>query len=291
MAQCVGRSQRTGERCRRRASGDASTCHYHGPAAAPARRSGPPRTAASASPAGDLRGLTTAELSPQTLPDFETLFAEGTGWGRCGCLFALQAPRATRGTWAHQRERNLCTMRALVEEGRSDGVLVYDGGAPVGWCQFVAREDLRRGRIDDASSSAAAWFVTCFVIEPRARGRGVTGVALRAAVDAIRRRGGGVVEGHATPMVPGPAPKAARQGTYLDGDLLFGGGAARARFGYELEGLGPVTALYRSRRSMHGAPLGGTVDLYRREGFEAVAVAPRRPTVQLADRVIMRRTV
>jgi hypothetical protein len=233
--------------------------------------------------------FTTKELSKRTCDDFETLFAEGTGWGRCGCLFALQAPRSTRGgTWAEQREVNLGTMRGLVEQRRSQGILVYDHGTPVGWCQFVPKNELRS---TNAAASGAAWFVTCFVIDPRYRGLGATGVALRAAVKAIGRKGGGVVEGHATAMVPGPPPKPERKGTYIEGDVLFHGGTARARFGFELEDVGAVTALYRSKRSMHGAPLGGTMDLYRREGFEAVAVLPRRPSGQLADRIVMRRTV
>ena len=167
---------------------------------------------------------------------------------------------------------NLGTMRGLVEQGRSQGILVYDDGTPVGWCQFVPKDELR---FTKAAASGAAWFVTCFVIDPRYRGLGATGVALRAAVKAIGRKGGGIVEGHATAIARGPPPKPERKGPHLEGDVLFYGGSTKVRFGVEVEGVGPVTALCRSRRSMHGAPLGGTVDLFRREGFEAVAVLPR----------------
>jgi GNAT superfamily N-acetyltransferase len=237
--------------------------------------------------------FTTKELSKRTCDDFETLFAEGTGWGRCGCLFALQVRRSTRGgTWAEQRAVNLCTMRGLVEHGRSQGVLVYEDGSPVGWCQFVPKDELR---FADVAASGAAWFVTCFVIDPRYRGLGATGVALRAAVKAISRKGGGIVEGHATAIAPGPPPKPERKGPHREGDVLFYGGSAKVRFAVEVDGVGPVTALYRSRRSMHGAPLGGTVDLFRREGFEAVAVLPRPPSGRAAliqpDRIVMRRTI
>ncbi len=183
-------------------------------------------------------------------------------------------------------------MRGLVERGRSQGILVYDDGTPVGWCQFVPKDKLR---FTNAARSGAAWFVTCFVIDPRYRGLGATGVALRAAVKAIGRRGGGIVEGHATAIAPGPPPKPERKGTYREGDVLFKGGSAKVRFEVEVEGVGPVTALYRSKRSMHGAPLGGTVDLFRREGFEAVAVLPRptsgRAALNQPDRIVMRRTV
>lgn len=296
MAQCVGRSRRSGERCKRSAAAGASTCYYHGPAAGQVKRVAARRVADAESEGvahkSGRTAFTTKELSKRTCDDFETLFAEGTGWGRCGCLFALDAPRSTRGgTWAEQREVNLCTMRGLVEQGRSQGILVYDDGTPVGWCQFVPKDKLR---FTNAAASGAAWFVTCFVIDPRYRGLGATGVALRAAVKAIGRRGGGIVEGHATAIVPGPPPKPERKGAYLEGDVLFYGGSAKVRFEVEVEGVGPVTALYRSKRSMHGAPLGGTVDLFRREGFEAVAVLPRPTSGRAAfmpDRIVMRRTV
>ena len=182
-------------------------------------------------------------------------------------------------------------MRGLVEERRSQGILVYDDGAPVGWCQFVPKDELR---LKERAAAGAAWFVTCFVVDPRCRGHGVTGFALRAAVEAIRRRGGGIVEGLATAMVPGPPPKAERRDAYAEGDVLFYGGSARVRFRYEIEGVGPVTALYRSQRSMHGAPLGGTMDLFLREGFKAVEVL-LRPSRKFAefmpDRIVMRRSV
>ena len=296
MAQCVGRSKRSGERCKRRALAGASTCHYHRPAAGPGRTNAA-RSVTGAVSAGTARTVvptpfTTDELSERTFDDFETLFAEGTGWGRCACLFALQVRRTSRGgTWAQQREVNLDTMRGLVAQGRAHGILVYDEGAPVGWCQFVAKDELR---LTEAAASGAAWFVTCFVIDPRYRGRGATAVALRAAVDAISRKGGGSVEGHATAMAPGPPPKSERKERHREGDVLFFGGSAKVRFGVEVAGVGRVTALYRSQRSMHGAPLGGTVDLFRREGFEAVSVLPRptsgRAALTRPDRIVMRRT-
>jgi hypothetical protein len=285
MAQCAGLNVRTGERCKRSAVGGSSTCSYHDPKAVEAKAARRTESATRLRASGRPK-FTTKVLSTRTCDDFETLFAEGTGWGRCACLFALDAPRSTKGgTWAEQRELNLRTMRGLVAQGRSHGILVYDDGAPVAWCQFVDRPQLR---LDGAASSGAEWFITCFVVDPRYRGLGATQVGLRAAVKAIGRRGGGVVEAHATALAPGPPPKPDRKDLYQDGNVLFWGGTARVRYGVEVEGVGPVAALYRTRRSMHNAPLGGTVDLYRREGFEAVGVAPR-PKSALADRVIMRR--
>ncbi len=288
MAQCAGRNQRTGERCKRVAIQGSPTCSYHS-ADRRSAKAGRERVVRKSGPLT----LTVKELTEQTWDDFETLFAEGTGWGRCGCLFALKVrrPPARHRTWAQQREDSLGKMHELVDQRRSHGILVYDDATPVGWCQFVPNHELR---IDVRAAAGAAWFVTCFVVDPRYRGHGVTGVALRAAIEAIERKGGGIVEGIGTAMVPGPPPRRERQDAHIDGDVVFSGGSARMRFRFEVEGVGPVTASYRSERSMHGAPLGGTVDLFAREGFEAVEALPR-PSRKFAefmpDRIVMRRSV
>lgn len=266
-----------------------STCSYHDPA----RRSRTPPPAPGPARQDEPIEFATKELSERTWDDFETFFAQGTGWGRCGCLFALDVRRPPRRhrTWAQQRADSLATMHGLVGDQRSHGVLVYDDATPVGWCQFVRKDELR---LKERATAGADWFITCFVVDPRYRGRGVTSVALRAALEAIIAKGGGIVEGIGTAMVPGPPPTRERQDPHVDGDVVFSTGVARLHFRYELDGVGPVTASYRSDRSMHGAPLGGTVELFAREGFtatEVIARPPRRFSEFMPDRVVMRRTV
>jgi hypothetical protein len=76
-----------------------------------------------------------------------------------------------------------------------------------------------------------------------------------------------------------------------DGDIGFYGGLGWIRFGVHVEGVGPVAAMYRRSANAYG----GTVDVFRREGFEAVAVVPRptspRARLLAPDRIVMRRTV
>lgn len=40
------------------------------------------------------------------------------------------------------------------------------------------------------------WRITCFVVDKKHRGRGVASLGLEAALEAIRRKGGGVVEAY-----------------------------------------------------------------------------------------------
>jgi ribosomal protein S18 acetylase RimI-like enzyme len=106
---------------------------------------------------------------------------------------------ASRATWIKQNHRE---KRALVEQGRSHGILVYSDGEPVGWCQFGARKELPR--IDNkpkyrklaSASDRILWRITCFVVHKKYRRRGVARAALKAALAAIRKQGGGLVEAY-----------------------------------------------------------------------------------------------
>lgn len=144
---------------------------------------------------------TTRELGVQTLRDFEALAAQQ---GECWCMFYQRARPAGRGlTRDGRRARNREDKRALVREGRSHAILVYDGRTPVGWCQYGTADELPR--IDAGRSYRKVappvlrdrlWRITCFFVARNHRGKGVASFALEAALESIRRRGGGIVEAY-----------------------------------------------------------------------------------------------
>lgn len=149
---------------------------------------------------------TTKELSKSTWPDFERLFSQRNGWDFCWCMH-FQRPRSLPKnkrlpTRVARGVRNRREKRELVESGRSHGTLVYVKGEPVGWCQYGTKEELPR--IDNSRSyrglapdaGQRLWRITCFVVDKKHRQCGVAGVALKAAVEAIRKRGGGLVEAY-----------------------------------------------------------------------------------------------
>lgn len=104
--------------------------------------------------------------------------------------------RAERGVRNRQQKRD------LVENGCAHGILVYAKGKPVGWCQFGPREELPR--IDNSRNYPALapkdtqklWRITCFAVLKNHRKRGVATAALRAALNAIKKKGGGLVEAY-----------------------------------------------------------------------------------------------
>ena len=165
----------------------------------------------------------TKELSKKTWHDFETLFRKqgvvGDGWW-CWCTFhhvsSFSSPENKQpATRAERAVRNRREKRELVENGCAHGILVYAKGEPVGWCQYGLREELPR--IDNTvkyrklslnESDDRLWRITCFVVDKQYRGRGVASAGLKAALEAIRKKGGGLVEAY-------PVSKTDQGSTYV----------------------------------------------------------------------------
>lgn len=153
----------------------------------------------------------TKELSPKTWPDFEKLFAKrgvvGDGWW-CWCThhhiesYSLPENRQPP-TRAKRAVRNREKKKKLVEEGCAHGILVYHDGEPVGWCQFGPRQELpftdhtrRYQKLGLESARESLWRITCFVVDDQYRRKGVASTALKAALQAIKQKGGGLVEAY-----------------------------------------------------------------------------------------------
>ena len=119
--------------------------------------------------------LETKELSAETWPDFERLFSRGHGWDHCWCMAFQRGPRPSRQEFRTRGEvgpRNHDAKKALVDQGRAHGILVYADGEPIGWCQYGSRDELHGSRQADETRpeiSERLWWVTCFVVEGRCR--------------------------------------------------------------------------------------------------------------------------
>jgi hypothetical protein len=146
---------------------------------------------------------TTKELTIKTWPDFERLSWQGNGWDFCWCMHFQRPQTLPKNRWQHTRAdqglRNRWEKKEPVEQGHAHGILIYANGEPVGWCQYGPREELpridnerhyRALRLEDGEKKL--WRITCFVTDKMQRRRGIA--TLRAALAAIRKRGGGVVE-------------------------------------------------------------------------------------------------
>jgi ribosomal protein S18 acetylase RimI-like enzyme len=159
-------------------------------------------------PASGRQKYTSKELSTETWPDLARLFEKpeiGDAWW-CWCTFhhvssfsqPENKPARTREERAvgNRREKE-----KLVKNDQAHGVIVYAKGEPVGWCQYGPRDELSRidhnrnyRNLAPNDQTRKLWRITCFVVDKSYRKSGVASTALKAALESIRRRGGGLVE-------------------------------------------------------------------------------------------------
>jgi hypothetical protein len=136
--------------------------------------------------------FTARELTAESLSDFEHLFdtRPAPGAHRCWCLHHHCADSSVE---------NRARMRKFVESGEAQGMLVYSGTEPVGWCQFGRARDLPRMNSNPAYRMLAAtigapdWRITCFTVRAPFRRQGVASLALRKALEFMN---GGIIEAY-----------------------------------------------------------------------------------------------
>jgi hypothetical protein len=116
-------------------------------------------------------------VGPQAERLFETHPAPGAY--PCWCMHnhrsGVDKKSTPRAIWINRNHRD---KKALVEQGRSHGILVYSFGEPVSWCRYGLMKELPR--IDNnpkyrklaSASGRTLWRITCFVVHKKYRRRG-----------------------------------------------------------------------------------------------------------------------
>jgi GNAT superfamily N-acetyltransferase len=163
-------------------------------------------------------GVTTA---PADWPAVEQLFGVRGEPSRCWCRFFALPGAGFAATPPADRKTQL--KDKFDGGGPAPGVLAYRGGSAVGWCAVEPRHcypRILRSQVVKAAGPAVAgdsgsdcngpghcvWSVSCFVVAPGHRRRGVAAALLAAAVEHARTNGATVVEGY--PVDPAQRPKA-----------------------------------------------------------------------------------
>ena len=150
-------------------------------------------------------------LTSETWPDFEILFEKHRGVrGGCWCTFH----QCSSGDYNKMTkdERRLYHQSRVID-GQSTGILLYEQHVTIGWCQFgpaKSFEQINRNRAYKALAISEQqdpiWRITCIFVDRDYRRRGLSEQLLIAALNAIRSKGGGIVESFplVVPQVSGP---------------------------------------------------------------------------------------
>jgi GNAT superfamily N-acetyltransferase len=102
---------------------------------------------------------------------------------------------------ANKGEGNRLLIKAIVEEGKTPGILAYEGSIPIGWCGIEPRRNyqgLGRSRILKPIDEQDVWSITCFFVDRKFRFRGISKGLILAALDFAAHNNGRIVEGYPT---------------------------------------------------------------------------------------------
>jgi GNAT superfamily N-acetyltransferase len=97
------------------------------------------------------------------------------------------------------KTKRKAAFRKLVKAAAVPGILAYEGPRPVGWCAVAPRaatSALDRSLVCKPIDDEAAWSITCFFVDPKARRDGVMAALIEAAVKHARRYGAKIVEAY-----------------------------------------------------------------------------------------------
>lgn len=137
------------------------------------------------------------ELRPSLWPAIEHLFGPNGACGGCWCMWWRAESRKVwnqiRGAEAKK------TFKSLVKNGVAHGILAFAADEPVGWCSFGPRRDfpsLERVRAYKHNDTKDVWSITCFFIHRKWRRKGLARGLLRAALEAMQKRGVKTVEAY-----------------------------------------------------------------------------------------------
>jgi len=120
--------------------------------------------------------------------DFWAVHSTEHDCGWCACA-AWWVP-TWEGFGARKAEENRGLRAELFRRGEFDGYIAYAGGEPVGWCQVGPRDRLAKLVKQYALAPDPAGFaITCFLVLPSHRRRGVARELLARVLDDLRFRG------------------------------------------------------------------------------------------------------
>lgn len=174
-----------------------------------------------------MEDVTTRAVGPDQLSEVAALFVSERNTRHCWCM----APCASRAQfavgWVGGGNRRRFEARAAADPAPM-GVLARAGDAAVGWCACGPRARYAGGgspwRVPAGGAEeqhGTTWVTPCLVVRADHRGRGLTALLVRAAVDLAQQHGALAVEACPVPRSAGRSAEAFRGRQQVFEDLGF----------------------------------------------------------------------
>src|SRR5262245_53376823 len=173
--------------------------------------------------------LTVLPLTPDRWPDLEAVFtARGCSVARsCWCMaYRRSGTRKALPGGTSRTQASRADLKALVDAGKSPGLIAYHDQVPVGWVSLAPRDEfarLKRSPVMKPVDDKPVWSVICFVVPSEHRGQGVAHALLHGAIAYARQRGATLIEAY-------PVDK---EGRSSDTAMWFGAKSMYDRAGFE----------------------------------------------------------
>jgi GNAT superfamily N-acetyltransferase len=167
--------------------------------------------------------LVISPLTAERWPALEDLFGRAGASNGCWCMYWRIGPRYRD----RPRAENKRDLEQLSGSAEPPGLLAFDGGVAVGWCELAPRDSLgwlARSRYFAPVDDLPVWSVPCFYVRRTHRRQGVMGALVEAAVAAAAAAGAPALEAYPVDTtVPGHT-----------GNLFVGVASAFARHGFRV---------------------------------------------------------
>jgi GNAT superfamily N-acetyltransferase len=154
-----------------------------------------------------MKALEIRPLTPERAEDLARLFGQGGDPRWCWCAyFRVRGRDWTNSTAAENREVLEAAVGANAADGRSPGLIAYEGTEAVGWTSVGPREDYERlafSKVLAPVDDSPVWSIVCFVVGRQSRGQGVASALLDAAIDYAREHGASMLEAYPVEIPPG----------------------------------------------------------------------------------------
>ena len=148
----------------------------------------------------EIDGYEVAPLTPERFDDLVAVLGE-SGISGCWCMYwTLPSSAAwSEGARGGSQAPNRSAFQGIVAQGPPPGLIAYEE-EPIAWCRVMPRTELpglansRYFKTDLDIDNI--WSLPCFVVRREHRGRGLTEILTRAAIQLVTKRGGGILEAY-----------------------------------------------------------------------------------------------